>query len=883
MKRKGPGPLRRLLYRVRIPISTFFVLLSVALTLLFVFVEAFQFYGSTASYLKSYSETLVDASFTHAGNLLTENLSHLVTVAQLTTNDQELQKVLQDATVKSPSAKVQSSRILQQLRYKGRLIQPEIDAILVLTDFGYYNSNSLIPSGVRKEVFLSQFLLSGGGWHFPGDPTDLSTAQTSAFQTLSQRIFYVLPFSVHSENDSCVCVVASASFLEHIFPQDLPAAVLSPSGGVLLNRTSERASALREGGATAMRMADSVGGTSLFFKTATGSAGETLSRLRHFLLLMIPALCTLACILSLALSQPLARPLRAFAQKLAGTAPPGQDQAVWRHAIPIREHILLMLLVTVSSSCLLFAFSSSRFFLSISTETFAASSEDAFAQAAAQTETFFQNQHYATLYTAYSGELQSELAAEAEPDAAANADRLADILSSYRSIFLRPTSLTLYDTGGTPVASTDPVHADQEPLSRFPSHGETFWDIGRESGTWQFSLLSQINDTEALTSIGYFRSRIDEIYLAESYSSLPDGATAYLHREDGTVLSSSDKLSIGQPLPDAPQDALSFSCAIDDTPLTLTVFFDTAPLLAEQAAANLRSFYLLFAILVLTIVVSLLVSHYFSDRLYRIFQALAAVSPENPALTALEASVTSEIDRMNRAFEEMETRVRLLHERSLENERREKELEVSRQQAQFAMLQAQINPHFLYNSFEAITFMIRRDEKSGAIEMLSALSTMMRYAVRTDEALVPVAEELLYAKTYTEIMKLRYAGLLTVDFSFSDEAMRLKMVKFTLQPLLENAINHGFRPRSGQGSIQITGMVAAGKLIVAVRDDGVGIDLESLAALQTSLSEVGSSRHIGLSNIHNRIRAMYGSGYGLQIASTPGSGTVVTLLLPVLP
>lgn len=869
----------------RLSFRTIFVLISVGLTLLFVLMEVWQFYGSTSDYLQSQSETLEDAEFSHLTTLLSEDFAQLETVARLTAGDQQLQSMLMSTTEKSFSVNAEVRETLGYLLGKGRVIQPEIDSIHILTGYGAYFTGKTTPGDSTKDGFLSQFLLENGGWHYPGDPTDGAVALKPAAQKLSKLVFYVLPFSVHSENDSCVCVVASSLFLQSIVPENAPVGIVSSSGAVLLNRTSLSDSALLSGaGQRPLRSSALADGVTLYFETTGTALSGNLWHLRLWMCAAILALCALAFLLAAVFSKPLANPLRSFARRLDDVSgETAREPARQRHAVPIREHILLTLLAAVLSSCLLFSAFSIRFFSSLSTGAFRSSSEDSFEQAVWETENFFTNQHYATLYTAYGGQLQQELSGRNGKGGASD-ERLSEILDAYRETFLRPTTLSLYDVSGSPLASTGTARFDSTPLTELPVRGQTLWDIRKVSGTWSFVLVSRINDIEELQPIGYLMSQVDEIYLADAYTGLPAGAsTAYLCREDGTVISSTDKLSVGRAMPAAAGNELTFSEEIADTPLTLTVVFDDEPLLNEQQSVRTHTLYLLCVILILTVAASLLLSHYISERLYRTFRALATLTPDNMAQVTPETSIVSEIDRMNEAFFEMTQRVQTLHRRSIENERREKELELSRQQARFAMLQAQINPHFLYNSFEAITFMIRRNEKDTAISMLGALSVMLRYAVRTDETLVPVTEEMLYAQTYMEIMQLRYSGLLTASFDLSDEIRKLKIVKFTLQPLLENAINHGFRPRGGQGAIRVTGMAADGKLIITVRDDGVGMDERTLSALQASLEREEGGRHIGLSNIHSRIRALYGDEYGLRVASHPGAGTVVTLLFPILP
>ena len=371
--------------------------------------------------------------------------------------------------------------------------------------------------------------------------------------------------------------------------------------------------------------------------------------------------------------------------------------------------------------------------------------------------------------------------------------------------------------------------------------------------------------------------------MEDAFDAVSRDAAVYLIRGDGQILAASERSMIGGMEP-SKTGGLSYRTRIKDTPLTLRADFSDDVLLSVQQNMVTRTVLLLLVIALVAIVISFLLSHALSRRLWKVFAQLSDLTPENAAQVVSEGSLVSEIDRIQGAFFDMSKRVETLLSESVEAERRERELVLSRENARFALLQAQINPHFLYNSFEAIAFMIRKDEKDKAIGMLGSLSAMLRYAVRTGETIAPLREELRYAQTYMEIMALRYEGLLSFSFDFEPETEQLMVVKFTLQPILENAITHGFRPRGGRGRVTVTGTVAGERLLIAVRDDGVGMEEDALESLRASLQDTDSEgetgRHIGLRNIHGRIRSLYGSGYGLEISSRLEGGCVVTIMMP---
>ena len=874
MKRKG------------IPLRLLITVLALLLTVLFILLEIGQFYSRTANYIRNAGSALQEAEFTHAAEQASASLTQFETVARLTVGDEQLRSLLAQDATQGASNKEQICRNLNALLYKGRVIQQEVGSVILITGKTAYYGGPISLTNVSREEFLSYFLLSGGGWHFPGDPVDESMNPRSGLNKLKNRLFFVYPFTVETENDSLICVGAGPGSLLRMLPEALPAAILSPDGRVVLNGTSLSDESLALADPETVREAELSYGMRLVYEIGDREVSDTIRTLRkrvfyYFLLLLL-----FAASLSFVLSGFVTEPMKKIAAQLsemngetirrpdAGKAPTPN----------IRERIIVVLLGTVLSSCILFSFISVHLYRGILEDVFRTTSENSFSQALWETENFFTNQRYATLYAAYDDQLITEMQNAGSEEADAYTDTtLTRSLESSRELFLWPTALSLYGRDGRALASTEPSRFDQSVLTTFPERGGMIWEMRKLFGTWHFTFLSGINDPVTLQTIGYLQTQTDERYLGDAYENISRaGGIAYLCRENGQILSSSDRTMIGETVPEE-GDRLRYEAAIEDTPVTLSIDYDRGTFSGERQDMLVRTLILLFVIAFLTLLISSVLARYLTKRLTKVLRELTALTPENAAAFVPEESMVSEIDQIQDAFFEMTERVEKLLDESVEAERREKALELSRENTRFAFLQAQINPHFLYNSFEAISFMIRCEEKEMAISMLGSLSAMLRYAVRTGETVSPLREEIRYAKTYMEIMEKRYEGLLSSYFDFAPETEGLMIVRFTLQPILENAISHGFRSRGGRGTVRVTGTVAGGRLVIAVRDDGVGMAEETLKALEASLAEDGgveTGRHIGLRNIHSRIRALYGQGYGIQVSSKSGSGCVVTIMMP---
>ena len=205
--------------------------------------------------------------------------------------------------------------------------------------------------------------------------------------------------------------------------------------------------------------------------------------------------------------------------------------------------------------------------------------------------------------------------------------------------------------------------------------------------------------------------------------------------------------------------------------------------------------------------------------------------------------------------------------------------------AQSIALQTQINPHFLFNSLNLVNGFILEECKgdSRASTTISNLSDILYIALNTKEYIVTVETELYYAKKYIEIEQIKYPGKFTVNYNIDPETLDLKTVKFVLQPIIENAIEHGIKKIKGEGGIiEISSMIMNNCLILSVSDNGPKIDDETLEILEKRLEsdEIQETKHIGLSNVNQRIKLIFGENYGVSVFSDENS-TVIDIIMPI--
>lgn len=208
----------------------------------------------------------------------------------------------------------------------------------------------------------------------------------------------------------------------------------------------------------------------------------------------------------------------------------------------------------------------------------------------------------------------------------------------------------------------------------------------------------------------------------------------------------------------------------------------------------------------------------------------------------------------------------------------------SKREAELKILQAQIKPHFLYNTLDTIQWMAQERKADDVVVMIMALTNLFRIGLSKGRESIPVSEEMEHIQSYLFIQKARYENKLNYEIYVDPEVRQEIVFKLTLQPLVENAIYHGIKARRGEGHIQIKVQKVDDKLCLSVSDNGAGIPSTQLMELQTVLSGMHAGKEslgFGLFNVHERIRLVYGDNYGVRIYSTIGEGTQVEVWYPL--
>ena len=247
-------------------------------------------------------------------------------------------------------------------------------------------------------------------------------------------------------------------------------------------------------------------------------------------------------------------------------------------------------------------------------------------------------------------------------------------------------------------------------------------------------------------------------------------------------------------------------------------------------------------------------------RLGRLERTIQQVSDGNYDIE--EVFDNSEVGKIGNQFKKMVNSNHELNDKLLKTKLKERESEL-------LLLQTQINPHFLYNTLDALYFMAVIHCEEEIAEMVHALSDTFRLSLNRGEKFITVSDEINRLKAYMKVQSFRYKDRFSLILNIDEEIMNRKIMVFIIQPLVEIAFYHGLEPKIGKGWIKVGGIRRNGRFVFTVEDNGVGMEDVSAAL-----------KGYGLKNIEERIELYYGKEYGLKISSTKGKGTIVTVVVP---
>jgi two-component system sensor histidine kinase YesM len=280
------------------------------------------------------------------------------------------------------------------------------------------------------------------------------------------------------------------------------------------------------------------------------------------------------------------------------------------------------------------------------------------------------------------------------------------------------------------------------------------------------------------------------------------------------------------------------------------------------------------ALLIITVLLSIILSLRISRPIKHLESSMKEVERGNFDIQ-IEIQSPNEIGHLSTRFNHMTTEIKELMQQNV------KEQELKRK-SELQALQAQINPHFLYNTLDSIIWMAECDKSKEVVLMTASLAKLFRLSISKGQEFISIFSEIEHIKHYLTIQKMRYKSKIDFEIQVDKSILANKVIKIILQPLVENAIYHGIRNKEGIGHIQITGVRKETGILLQVIDNGKGMSLEEMNGIYEKERPSVQSSGIGLQNVDQRIKLHFGTPYGLSFESELGKGTTVHIWLPVI-
>lgn len=277
-------------------------------------------------------------------------------------------------------------------------------------------------------------------------------------------------------------------------------------------------------------------------------------------------------------------------------------------------------------------------------------------------------------------------------------------------------------------------------------------------------------------------------------------------------------------------------------------------------------------LLVFVFIVAVRISSSITKPIQLLSENIRTVGKGDFTVRPIEAD-TDEVRTLSSAFDGMVEQIVAL----MENVRQEQH---NLRKAEFKILQEQINPHFLYNTFDTVIWLAEDNQNEKVIGMITSLSNFFRTSLSSGRDIITIKEETLHIRSYLEIQQVRYADILTFEIDIPPEMAACTIPKLTLQPLVENALYHGLKQKRSVGLIRINGSIEGDMIKLTVWDNGIGIQPKQLAAIEDALDGKGERTSVGLHNVHERLQLYYGKQHTMAIDSVYGEYTKVDIFIP---
>jgi len=360
-----------------------------------------------------------------------------------------------------------------------------------------------------------------------------------------------------------------------------------------------------------------------------------------------------------------------------------------------------------------------------------------------------------------------------------------------------------------------------------------------------------------------FKPLIDELLITEQEDLTPSNNEININSDEGVTLNIRNIK-----IPKRSQDNVSIVSVIP-----------TNVIVSEVNKDLMRSFLMILFLFFICFILLVLFIRSFNRRVDALKNSMSKVASGDfdiPPEISGKDEISEVYDHLYTTMNSLQTLIAENYDHLIQ----EKNMEIQQRETQFKALSSQINPHFLYNTLEMIRMKALKNKDKEVADIVKILSKLMRKALENNTKEAPLSEELSFTEMYLEIQQLRFGEekiFYQIDQNTLNDYLVLPLI---IQPIVENSFIHGIEPKEGRGEISIVVNEDEENLHIEIKDNGIGIKNETLNHLKNILNKEEDSDRIGLNNVNQRIKYMYGKKFGLSIDSIEGIGTVVKILLP---
>ena len=326
-----------------------------------------------------------------------------------------------------------------------------------------------------------------------------------------------------------------------------------------------------------------------------------------------------------------------------------------------------------------------------------------------------------------------------------------------------------------------------------------------------------------------------------------------------------------------PKDSVMDSMKVGLSGMTVIDVVSPSILQSELNEIKQNLFFLIVLIVLFNIVITMLIFRLFNNRIQTLVHYMEKVQ-DGSLNSRIPIKSRDEIGKLSVSFNQMCDKLQDYINRVYY-------AEINQKNAELSMLQAQINPHFLFNTLETIRMKAHNDGNEELASMTALLGALFRWNVKSSSRIIATAEELDYIKTYLEIEQFRSPGGFEYEIDVPNEILGMGIPKLILQPLVENVFSHGFEGKMQDCMLVIGGRLCGNAVELWVADNGAGMDEQTRKKLEIEMNRPPSESdhsHIGIINVHQRLSLIFGDGYGVKIDSGNTAGTMVTVRFPAL-